>query len=142
MSNTETSSKVYFAYTPYYQLFNLETRKYVTDDRAVIAVQRVGDCIHYGVSVCCIGDLWDKAKGRALAQERMEQGFGKACIKPGGLGTKIEKDGEHPVLLDFLNGLTDSVYFKMGGYKRRIAEFNKKNTVQKAADSLEAVGQL
>lgn len=111
--------------------------KHVPGDRAVVAVKKEGKVVKYGVSICTMGDHWEKEKGRLLAEKRMNEGFGKIKLNTGRLPEMMEKLGTAKVVLNLLNSLVCSVADKPGDYKRRIGDFELAK-VKKAAKIVKA----
>ena len=113
-------NKNFYSYTPYFIEWDKKAQKYFTCERATIVLKKVNDDeIHYGVSVCSKGDIWDKKKGRKIAEDRLNRRMGVIKISPT-LKKGIETKGEKPILLALLNSITESVFLKMGDYKRKI----------------------
>lgn len=123
--------RIYFAYTPHYNTVVFEPSrskgyKEVRADRAVIALRRVDDKLIYGVSICTVGDVWDKVKGRQLAERRMNQKFATTTIDFESPVVKAIKEnrGDHQVTMFYLRNITESVSKKIVKYKRKIEKFN------------------
>lgn len=116
--------KIYFTYTPYslvYQKRGERKGKLLPAERATISLVKERDTLKFGVSVCSKYDSWNKEKGRKLATERMNQGFGVIKISPS-LAKAMSSVGETKFMVTMLKNLCDSVTRKMNSYKHRIQD--------------------
>jgi hypothetical protein len=91
------------------------------EDRATIACRRNGDHIEYGISICCAGDNFNRAKGRELAEDRMNRSFGKCKFNNGYYDTF---QSEEDAMLDFAKGLALAIQRNFPKYKKKINIFN------------------
>ncbi len=128
--NNNNQSRIYFAYSPnqFVEVWKGKGHetKIVPADRGVIALKKEPKRFVYGVSVCTIGDSFDKGYGRKLAEQRLNKNFG--VIKITKETTKlIERMGEHRAALHILKNLADSVGKNPERFKRRIERFNISN---------------
>lgn len=127
----DTKDKIYFAYTPFVAKGD-GTWGWIDDNftftpvdtaRATVALQKIGDTIHYGVTVCSAEDNFNKKEGRALAERRLKAGYGKFDI-PVDLAKDLKFKDEHALCLYFLRNMVNSiekdirkVQFKIGKKK-------------------------
>lgn len=88
---------------------------------ATIALQRVGNEFHYGITICSKYDNPNKATGREIALARMNQGFRKTAI-PEAL---LKNDSTGDICLTFLYQLSASVSSNHRKWKNKITKFNK-----------------
>lgn len=122
--SVNTTDKIYYAYTPYVD--SKVARRYGIDTpRATVALRRVGNEIHYGVSICSSEDNFEKKKGRQLAEDRMKEGFGKFPIAQ---GVSERFDDDHALSLYFLNNMINSIWCDMRKAQHKIGlKKTKKN---------------
>lgn len=87
--------------------------------RATIALQRLGDSIFWGLSICSGLDNFKKDIGREIAALRMKEGFARIPIsKP---LTGFEKESQ---LLSFIaNGIAHKVSSNFNKWRHRINNF-------------------
>ena len=107
-------SKVYFNHTT-----KLEVTKLGIVPAATIALTKVGDKFHYGVSICSRYDNFSKKHGREVAENRMKQEFGVLEI-PAPLSNATEKEQ----CLTMLYNLAASVVIKNKKWKKKVTKFN------------------
>lgn len=108
-------SKVYFFHTT-----KLDLVKTFKLPGATIALKRVDDTFHYGISICSKYDNFSKKYGREIAQSRLERGFGIIQVP------KVVKDfPEQEGSLKQLYQLATTVATRTKKWKKRIAKFNK-----------------
>jgi hypothetical protein len=107
-------SKTFFSHTS-----KLEITKLGIVPVATIALKKVGDEFHYGVAICSRFDNFSKKSGREIAENRLNQGFGKLPV-PKVLSGYSEKEA----CLAQLYNLVTSVVVKNKKWKKRITKFN------------------
>jgi hypothetical protein len=96
---------------------------------ATVALKRVGNTFVYGMAICSRMDNYNKNKGRELAQERMNKGFGKVAI-PEQLLAMEEKIGEKGICIAFLYGIANSLVARNKRWKRKVTKFNKEQSTR------------
>lgn len=115
-----TVDKIYFAYTPYINPadswdFRVDAKGmphaiWYSRARATIALQKVGNDIHYGIAVCSEEDNFMKKEGRAMAEARLKSGYGKYTLDKDSVASfAIEFQDEHEVCLYLLRNMANSV---------------------------------
>lgn len=107
-------SKVYFSHTT-----KLEVTKLGIVPAATIALKRVGDEFHYGVSICSLYDNFSKKSGREIAENRLNNGFGTLPVPK-----VLEGMTEKQACLAQLYNLVSSVVCRNRKWKKRITKFN------------------
>lgn len=122
-----TKDKIYFAYTPYIApseawTFWIDAKgmphiEWFSRARGTLALQRVGNEIHYGMVVCSVEDNFNKKEGRALAESRMKSGWGKFPLDPTHAATF--KD-DHELSLYFLNNMINGMAADMRKTQHKI----------------------
>lgn len=111
-------SKVYFNHTT-----KNEAVKQRLVPPATIALKRVGNTFHYGVAICSMNDNYDKAQGRAIAEQRMEEGFRVTAIPEELL--KIESVvGECAMTRSFLYQISTSLVVNSRRWRKKVTRFN------------------
>lgn len=118
------SNKVYFAYTKHVDvMFSYLDPLYIPDTtRATVAMRKVGNEIHFGISVCSEGDNFKKEIGRKIAEERLNAGYGKFLIGSHMAG-KFKDD--HELCLYFLNCITNATQKNLRRAQYKIGEWNR-----------------
>lgn len=137
-----TADKVYFAYTPYIppedqwefaikdgQPFFIEHSR----ARGTLALQRIGNEIHYGMTVCSVEDNFNKKEGRALAESRMKSEWGKFSLDPVHVATF--KD-DHELSLYFLNNIVNSMAADIRKTQHKIGIRSAKKAMPKLLTSV------
>lgn len=119
----EEEQKIYYAYSEFDAHLDEKSKKIMPNDRGVVAVTKVGDKLIYGISVCTVGDTFNKEEGRKLAAERLAHNFG--VIKLEKSSEKIfKKLGEQRGTIFFVQTIANSIAAKPSKYKRKIEAFN------------------
>lgn len=107
-------SKTYFSHTT-----KLEVTKLGIVPAATIALKKVGNEFHYGISICSIYDNFSKKSGREISENRLNQGFGVLPVP-----AVLEGLTEKQACLAQLYNLVESVVCKNRKWKKRITKFN------------------
>lgn len=127
---TYEPNKIYYSYTPFDEVYirpNPDSKGLVLPDRrAVIAAKLVEDKLIYGVSICTIGDTWNKAKGRELAESRMRRGFGSVKMDSPLIANLLSKGENQRAVLTILNCLRNTIYLNIKDWQRKIGDFEAK----------------
>lgn len=90
--------------------------------RATVAVSMVGDSIFWGIAICSDNDNFERAKGRELAAQRMQNGFGRIQAR----GAYFEKfETVSQCLCDQASGIAAKVMDNFNKWKHRINEFEE-----------------
>lgn len=92
--------------------------------RATVACAHIRGAVWYGIAICSSEDNFDRSKGRELALERLEQGFG--MILDNGHFAKYETEDD--LLFDTAARLASSVSNKWEKYKRKLEAFKESFT--------------
>jgi hypothetical protein len=126
------TGRVFYAYTPHPTPFD---RALGFGDRATVAAQLVEvngvKEFHYGVSICSAGDNFNKTKGRELALQRLQSGYGKTVWNThyqdmaDFFAAEEENDGTERATIQFVNDLANSVAGKIKKHKRKLESLKK-----------------
>lgn len=120
-------SKVYFSHTT-----KLRVVKMGLVPASTIAIKKVGDNFHYGVSICSKYDNFSKKYGREIAENRLNQGFGILPVpKP------LQDLPEKEACLHQLYNLAASTILKNRKWKRKVTAFNKLKQIGETARIIE-----
>lgn len=105
----------------YYHTTKLSITKRGLVPPCTIAVQKDGDKIIYGISICSKHDNFSRKVGREVAMLRMISGFGYIDA------TKIKNEGEtdEQLVLKVLWPLVKSVVTRHRKWKSKLSKFNK-----------------
>jgi hypothetical protein len=103
-----------------------ELKGYHLEDRATIACKVVGNEIVYGVAICAAGDNFNRKKGREIAIQRMEEGYGTLNRKEGIYANMADDEA---ALGKFASTLGTALKRKFGRYKKRVHAHNDVNRV-------------
>lgn len=128
----KVTGRVFYAYTPHPTPFD---RALGWGDRATVAAQLVEingqKELHYGVSICSAGDNFNKTKGRELALQRLESGYGKTLWNEhyqsiaDFFAAEGENNGTERATIQFVNDLANSVAGKIKKHKRKLESLKK-----------------
>lgn len=122
--SVNTTDKVYYAYTPYIELLHSNAFGWPRE-RATVALKKIGNEMHYGISVCSAKDQFVRKVGREMAEQRLEEGFGMFTLTRGVID-RFKDD--HELCLYFLNNMVNNVWKDMGKVQHKIG--NKKTPKQ------------
>jgi len=105
----------------YYHTTKLSITKRGLVPPCTIAVQKDGDKIVYGISICSKHDNFSRKIGREVAELRMNCGFGYIDV------AKIKSQGEsdEQLVLKVLWPLVKSVVTRHRKWKSKLSKFNK-----------------
>lgn len=109
-----TETKVFYLHTE--PLLNLRGR--ILGNRATIACKTDGQTIKFGYAICSEDDNFSKEKGRKLAEERMNNGFGQVKFNNNWFEHFPTQES---ALLNFATTQARSIRTNFEKYKRKIA---------------------
>lgn len=129
----DTTDKIYFAYTPYIQPaeawdFWVDAKGtphvvWYSRARGTIALQKIGNEIHYGISVCSEDDNFNKKEGRAMAEARLKGGYGQYTLdKDSVVRFAAEFHDDHELCLYLLRNMANSVARDIRKTQQRIGK--------------------
>lgn len=107
--------------TYYFHTTKLDVTKEGKVPASTIALEKVGDTIYYGVSICSKYDNFSRKYGREVATNRLQQNFGTIRVLPS-YAKRFES--ENDLCLDQLFTLVKSVVLHNRKWKKRITRFN------------------
>lgn len=111
----------------YYHTTKLSITKRGLIPPCTIAVQKDGDKIIYGLSVCSKYDNFSRKSGREIAELRMNGGFGYISVEKVLLQKKapLKDITDEQLVLTVLWSLVKSIVTKHRKWKSKLSKFNK-----------------
>ena len=109
--NKDIDNRVYFAHSPH-----IDFAKVIQYDRCTVAVKKVDNDFIYGLAICSHMDGFVKAKGRELAEKRMNDDFSKVDAS----NYKHEGETWERAIIRFANELVINAVRKPSRFKRKI----------------------
>ena len=111
----------------YYHTTKLSITKRGLVPPCTIAVQKDGDKIIYGLSICSKHDNFNRKAGREIAELRMNNGFGYISVEKVLLQKKapLKDITDEQLVLTVLWSLVKSIVTRHRKWKSKLSKFNK-----------------